>query len=92
MITPLFFFVFVHVSHHFGQATITHLAVAKDLFDLPGRVLHLGPDTGHEFFAFQFVRVQLFLSAGALDNEQRPVFTIFVLIPLLNTKVTGITE
>jgi len=76
----------------FSQATIADFAIAKDLFDVSEWMLHLGPGAGFELFSFQLTVVQFLTRAGASGNEPGDVFTIFMLIPLLNHKITGITE
>jgi hypothetical protein len=57
----------------FRQAAIADLAVAKDLFDVPERMFHLGPGTGFELFGSQLTQVQILSSAGALGNEPEDV-------------------
>ena len=76
----------------FGQAAIANLAVAKDLFNVAEWMFHFGPDAGLEFLGLQLSVVQFFTRAGALGNEPRDVFAIFMLITLLNPKITGITK
>ena len=73
----------------FRQAAIADLAVAKDLFDVPERMFHLGPGTGFELFGSQLTLVQLLPSAGTLGDEPGDVFAILMLIALLNPKITG---
>ena len=76
----------------FSKATIADFAIAKDLFDVPEWVFHFGPGAGFELFSFQLTVVQFLTRARTLGNEPGYVFTIFMLIPLLNSKITGITE
>lgn len=59
--------------------------------------MHLGsrgmhPRAGFGLFGLQLTFVQLLSSARTPGNEPGYVFTIFMLIPLLNPKLTGITE
>ena len=76
----------------FRQTTVAHLAVAKDLLNESERVFHFGPDTGFDFLGLQLIRIQLFSSARALDNEPGNVFTMLMLSPFLDAQVTGIPE
>ena len=42
----------------FRQATVAHLAAAKDLLDVPERVLHFSPDAGLNLRRLQLIRIQ----------------------------------
>jgi len=76
----------------FGQAAIANLAVAKGLFDVPEWVLDLGTGAGFELLGLQLTVVQLLARAGALCNKPGYILAILMLIPLLNPKITRITE
>jgi len=76
----------------FGESAIADLAVTEDLFNVPERMLHLGTNTGFDFFGFQLVGIQFLPSPRPFGDEPRDVFAILMLIPLLNAKITGITE
>jgi hypothetical protein len=54
--------------------------MAKDLFDVPERMVHLGSSPGFELFGSQLTLDRILSSAGALDNEPEDVFAIFMLI------------
>ncbi len=49
----------------FGQATIADFAIAKNLFDVPEWMLHLGPGAGFELFGLQLARLASFACRGA---------------------------
>src|SRR5690554_7985047 len=51
-----------------------------------------GPGAGFELLGFQFTGVQFLPTAGAFGNEPGYILAISMLIPLLNSKITGITE
>src|SRR5690554_3802943 len=51
-----------------------------------------GPGAGFELLGFQFTGVQFLPTAGAFGNEPGYILAISMLIPLLNAKITGITE
>lgn len=55
-------------------------------------MFHFGTGAGFELFNLQLSVVQFFTRTGAFGNEPRDVFAILMLIPLLNAKITGITE
>ena len=76
----------------FGQAAIADFVVAKDLFNVPERMFDFGPGAGFELLGFQFTGVQFLPTAGAFGNEPGYILAISMLIPLLNAKITGITE
>lgn len=76
----------------FGESAIANLAVTEDLFNVPERMLHLGTNTGFDFLGFQLVGIQFLPGARPFGNELGDVFAILMLIPLLNPKITGITE
>ena len=76
----------------FSQAAITNFAITKDLFDVAEWVFHFGPGTGLELFGFQFTFIHRLASTRAFGNEPRDVFAILMLIPLLNSEITGITK
>jgi hypothetical protein len=83
---------YVRSAGIFRKAPISDLAFAKDLFDVSERVLDFGSDTGFELFRSQLTFVQIFSNAGAIGNEPRNAFASFLLISLLNPKITGIAE
>jgi len=41
----------------FSESGIANLGVTEDLFNAPERMLHLGTDTGFDFFGFQLVSI-----------------------------------
>jgi len=51
-----------------------------------------GPGAGFELLGFQFTGVQFLPTAGAFGNEPGYILAISMLIPLLNAKITRITE
>lgn len=65
-------------SHHavsealsvFGQSTIASLAITKNVFDVPKGVLHLGTDTGFDFFDFLSPGISLLAGASRLAIYQ----------------------
>ena len=76
----------------FGKTAVADFAVAEDLLDIPERMLDLGTNTGFDFLGFQLIGIQLLPGARPFGNEPGDVFAVLMLIPLLNTKVTGITK
>jgi hypothetical protein len=62
------------------------------LSDVPERVFYFGPGTGLGLFGFQFMFIHRLESASGFGNEPRDVFAILMLIPLLNSEITGITK
>jgi len=49
-------------------------------------------DAGFDVFGLQLIRIQLLASARAPGNEPGEVLAVFVLRPLLNAEIAGITE
>src|SRR5690554_3750793 len=74
------------------KAAIADLAITEDLFNVPEGMLHFGTNTGFDFLGFQLVSIQLLPGARPFGNEPGDVFTVLMLIPLLNAKVPGIAE
>jgi len=74
------------------KAAIANLAITKDLLDVPEGMLHFGANTGFDFFGFQFVCIQLLPGTRPFGNEPEHVLAVFMLVPLLDTKVSGIAE
>ena len=83
-------------SHHavsealsvFGQSTIASLAITINVFDVPKGVLHLGTDTGFDFFDFLSPGISLLAGARPFGNIPRDVVAVLVLVSFLNTQVT----
>ena len=55
-------------------------------------MLHFGTYTGFDFFGFQFVSIQFLPGAGPFGNEPGYVLAVLMLVPFLNSEITGIAE
>jgi len=76
----------------FSQAAIANLAIVKDLLDVSDGMFHFGPGAGFKLLSLQLAGIHISARAGAFGNEPKDVLTIFMLIPLLNSRITRITE
>ena len=65
----------------YRQASVAHLAIAKDLLDVPERVFHFSPDVGFNLLGLQLIRIQLLASARTFGNEPGHIFTMLMLRP-----------
>lgn len=55
------------------KAARADLAVTEELFNAPERMLHLGTNTGFDFFGIQLVEIHFLPYAGQFGNEPRDV-------------------
>lgn len=68
------------------------LTVTEDLFKVSEWILNLSTYTRAGFPGFRLAGLQLLSRARQFNKEPRDVFSLFVLIPLLNAKITGIIK